>query len=359
MTITRLLVLLAAASLPVHATAQSRSTAPATARSFRADSFWVQHWVRGGEDEDDLLIEPRAIAVAGSVITVLDLGSREVLGLDLTSGKTLFTKAARGAGPGEFKRPAMLVRAPQQFGVLDHETARLSMFSSSGSLVWDAPVANIFDVESACALSGARVMLKTRGFEQSLSILDSTGKHMGTYSVPRTDPKAEMPPFTEAAALAGPMRGDHCAVVPMFGARWFVVDARGAITARAYVEPGETPVIQVASTLLEKQGRGGILRATQTTTTSPIASGALHRGDTLIVIGGKSPKDQGRVLDYYAVHDGRYVYSRRLPMSFTSLTIAPNGVLFGTVIGPDWSAVVALEPSRTAPPAKAKAPAKR
>lgn len=354
-----LFAVLATALLPTGITAQTRSAAPVTARTFRADSFWVQQWVRGGADEDDLLIEPRSVAVSGSVITVLDLGSREILGLDVTSGKTVFTKEARGSGPGEFKRPAMLVRAPQQFGVLDHDAARLSMFSTTGALVWDAPVSNIFDVESACALPGARVMLKTKGFEKSLSVIDSAGKHLGTYSLPRADPKADMPTFTESSDLAGPIRGDHCAVVPIFGARWFVVDARGTISAHPYVEPGETPVIEVSSTLLEKQGRDEVRRATQTTTTSPIASGALHRGDTLIVISGKSPKDRGRVLDYYTVPDGRYAYSRRLPMSFTSLTITTTGVLVGTVIGPDWSAVVALEPSRSAPSSKPKASVRR
>ncbi len=346
--------LLATALAPAVA-AQSRATPPSPVRTFRADSFWDHRWVRGGADEDELLIEPRFIAVADSVVTVLDLGSREVLAVNAKTGKTLFVKQARGAGPGEFKRPAFLLGATNQFGVLDHESARLSMFSNQGTLVWDAPVLNAFDVEGACALPNARVLLKSASFDKSLTVIDSTGKIRLAASLPRIDQTVEPPSFTETAHMAGPFAGDRCAVVPIFGARWYAVDARGTVTPHAYVVPGENPVVQVTSKVLEKRGRDEVQRQTQTTTATPIASGTMHRGDTLIVISGSGRTDAGRILDYYALPSGRYVYSRRLPMSFTSLTIAPNGTFYGTVIGPDWSAITALLPTRSAP-SREKAP---
>jgi hypothetical protein len=337
--------------------AQSPRASTALSRTFRADSFWVHRWVRGGETEEELLIEPRGIAFARGVVTVLDLGTRELHALDAATGKTLFVKQAKGSGPGEFKRPAVLLQHADHFGVLDHETARLSVFTARGVLAWDAPVERAFDVEALCALPGARVLLKTSGFGQSLVQIDSTGRVLGRYAVPNANPNANpgatpsesAPSFTASAKLTGPILGDHCAIVPIFGANWYTIDARGSVTTHTYVEPGDAPVITVSTTVLEKDGRDEIRRATQTTNTSPIASAALHRGDTLIVIAGKSKRDAGRVLDYYVLPSGRYVYSRRLPMSYTSLTVAPNGVFFGTVIGPDWSAVTAFEPSRTAP----------
>lgn len=332
--------------------AQSPQATVSSSRTFRADSFWVHRWIRGGEDEEDLLIEPRGIAFARGVVAVLDLGTRELHALDASTGKTLFSKQAKGSGPGEFKRPALLLRDEDHFGVLDHETARLSVFTTRGVLAWDAPVESAFDVEAGCALPGARFLLKTSGFGKSLMLVDSAGRALGRYSVPRAAAGASAPSFTESAKLTGPIRGDRCAIVPIFGANWFAIDARGSVTTHTYVEPGDAPVITVSTTVLEKNGRDEIRRATQTTNTSPVASAALHRGDTLIVIAGKSKRDAGRVLDYYVLPSGKYVYSRRLPMSYTSLTVAPNGVFFGTVIGPDWSMVTAFEPSRTAPPRK-------
>jgi len=321
-------------------------------RTFRADSFWVQRWSRGGETEDELLIEPRGIAVARGTVTVLDLGTREVLAMHASTGKSLFTMQARGAGPGEFKRPALLLRAADQFGVLDHETARLSMFTARGALAWDAPVENAFDVEAGCVLPGARVLLKSGGFEKSLVLADSAGNVLGRYSLRRTDPAVVPPPFIESAHMSGPINGDRCAIVPIFGASWYAIDARGAVTAHRYIEPGDAPVVRVSTTVLEKDGRDEIRRATQTTNAIPIARGALHRGDTLIVLGGTSRGEAGRVLDYYVLPSGRYVYSRRLPLSYTSLTVAPDGMFYGTFIGPDWSMVTAFEPSRRAPPRK-------
>ena len=86
-------------------------------------------------------------------------------------------------------------------------------------------------------------------------------------------------------------------------------------------------------------------KETQTSAVSPIARGALHIGDTVVVQAGATKRSAHRLLDYYLISNGRYLYSRTLPVAFTALAVGPDGTFYGAVIGDEVSWVLALRPT--------------
>ena len=326
----------------------SRSKGPPDQRRFQTDSFWVRLWRRGGKDEPELFVEPRHLTTFGNLVAVLDLGTREVIAFDRDSGRTQFTMSARGEGPGEFKRPALLVSDGASFGVIDHATSRLSMYDTRGTLRWDAPLPDAANLESACLLSGARVLMKVAGIEKAIRVVDSTGRTIAQRTLDGYDRDHPPPAFAASARLSGPLAGDRCALVPSFGSTWYTTNAVGTMMAHPYIEAGAEAVVRVATNTLDKNWRSEVRKETQTSTVSPIARGALHIGDTLIVQAGATQRAPYRLLDYY-LPSGRYLYSRVLPIAFVALAVGANGTFYGAAIDDEVSWIVAFRPTRVAP----------
>lgn len=327
----------------------NRSKVPPDQRRFQADSFWVRQWRRGGKDEPELFVEPRHLTTFGNLVAVLDLGTREVIAFDRDSGRTQFTMSARGEGPGEFKRPALLVSDGTSFGVIDHATSRLSMYDTRGTMHWDAPLPDAASVESACLLSDARVLMKVAGIEKAIRLVDSTGRTIAQRTLDGYDRDHPPPAFAASARLSGPLAGDRCALVPSFGRTWYTINAEGTMGAHPYIEPGAEAVVRVATNTLDKSWRSEVRRETQTSAVSPIARGALHIGDTLIVQAGATHRTPYRLLDYYLMPGGRYLYSRLLPIAFVALAVGANGTFYGAAIDDEVSWIVAFRPTRVAP----------
>jgi len=356
----RTLVLIVACTTlgqPVPAQSKPRSSAPAAradGRTFAADSFWVVKWRRGGFNEEDLFVEPRKLVAVDSVVAVLDLGTREVHLLSSADGATKRLMKASGSGPGEFKQPVMLLRDQERFGILDGGNARLTMFSPSGVLKWDMPIPSAAGVEGACALSGAKLLVKNTGRLRAITLSDSSGKVSRRFSLPGDPADSAAPTFGASAFLAGPSPAGLCAIVPRYGATWHTMTANGMTVRHAYIEAGAKAVVEVAAKVLEKQRTTAVYSVVQKATTDPIARGAQQIGDTLIVSAGSTKRDPFRLLDYYLISSGRYLYSRKLPQPFTGTTIGADGTFYAAGIAPEVSWVVALRPSRIAPPVKEK-----
>lgn len=328
---------------------RAQQASPANGRRFRADSFWVREWVRGAKDEPDMFVEPRQLIVADGVVGVLDLGTREVIALGTDSGQTRFTLSARGEGPGEFKRPARLLNSASLIGVLDHATSRLTLFNARGVMARDTPLPDASNVESACGFPDGSFMVKVAGVRNALRVVDSVGRTLRQRALPGHDMNRPPPTFATSAYLAGPMSKHRCALVPSYGRWWYTLDARGTTIAHPYVEPGADGVVRVASSALDKSWRGEVRKETQTSAASPIARGALHIGDTVVVQAGGTKRSAHRLLDYYLISNGRYLYSRTLPLAFTALAVGPDGTFYGAVIGEEVSWVVALRPTERKP----------
>ncbi|MCC6244426.1 MAG: hypothetical protein IT353_16405 [Gemmatimonadaceae bacterium] len=335
---------------------KTSGTASPPTRRFAADSFWVRQWERGGANEDDLLIEPRATKVSGDLVVVLDLGTREVIGFDANTGQTRFVKAARGTGPGEFKRPHELLRSASGFGVLDAETARISVFSTNGALLWDATVPGAAFAEALCAPNASRVLVKRSGKVDALLLVDSTGKQLATYTLPVN--VSEGASFAASAKLAGPT-SSGCIVVPLFGRSWFALGAKGFI-AYPLIDPGPEPTIKAKDKVLARDGRDKTISRVEMVSESPVSHVAMVRGDTLIIKATPTKPPLVDVFDYYLLPSGRYVHSRRAFGGGSSMDVGSNGVFYATIITRNDSRLVAMKPSRTptptAPSAAPKSP---
>ena len=322
-------------------------------RRFAADSFWVGVWQRGYTEEPDLVVEPRDLAVVGNRLIVLDAGTREVLVVDATTGKLLRKLEARGSGPGEFKRPGTITAMTRGFGILDQENQRFSALSLDGKLLWDAPAPGLSAV--ACAHSPTAVTWKTGGVRNAVVVVDSSGRTTATRSLPWTQQGREE--LSTSAVAAGPSNTGTCVFARRYGNDFVLMTASGAQSNHKYIENVPEPQVVVQRTTLERSGNSSVVQQTERTNAVSSALRAMVVRDTLIVLFAGATNDKYRLLDYYHLPSGQYVYSRRLRAPAVAIA-SSNGVFFVSEIMEEYAGFFALKPSYTKPSAPKKAPAK-
>jgi len=335
-------------SAPISSTPVRAQRSPTT-RRFHADSFYIREWVRGGTKDPDLLVEPRAIAITDQVVVVLDAGTREVHAFDLTSGAKRFVLKATGEGPGEFKQPIQVAATARHVGVLDAATSRLTVYSDSGRFLWTTLVPDGPAVETMCLLPRGRIRVKYLGATRAIALIDSSGHTLARTSLPVATARQNAPSFANSAYIADACAGESLALAPFFGRVWYSIALNGAARRFPYVEAGEEAVVTTKQRRLERTAKQIATQTTMTTEVSPIARGAMQRGDTVIVEAGATKIHAHQLLDYYRASDGAYLYSRRLPFTPTALAIAPNGRLVAAAIGPETSLIVALSSTTLSP----------
>ena len=349
------IILLALCATQGRAAAQqstsTRSDTPQ--RRFAADSFWTVAWTRGYDREEDLFIEPRIIAFTRGAVITVDLGTREVLALHPASGRTLLHMTARvGSGPGEIRRPHIIIPVPLGFAVADIGNARLSAFDLKGTLLWDTPLPEPM-VGGLCAQSASRIAIK-RYSSDHVEIRDTSGALLSVRSV--SWGKHSQETLSQGVQVAGPSRKGHCAIIREFGSQFALLHPSGSLRTFKYIEQLPEPNVESSSKVLEKSASGTVRQYSHSTTSKQSGINAMIRGDTLIVrFGGESAR-RLRLLDYYSMIDGRYLHSRVLPGGFVSITIAPDGMFYGTEIGAEHSGLVALRPSKVPSPPSPPAP---
>ncbi len=322
---------------------------PPSIRRFHADSFYIREWVRGGSKEPDLLVEPRQLAVTQSVVVALDLGTREIHALDLKTGAKRFVLKATGEGPGEFKRPVHIATTSQLVGVLDAVTSRVTIYSDSGRYLWTTRVADGPMVETMCLLPRGVIRVKYLGAVNAIATIDSSGKTLSRTSLPVAAALQKGPSFANSAYIADGCVGESMAIAPFFGGSWYSVAANGAARRFPYVEGGAEAVVATKQRRLERTTSHVTTQITMTTEVSPIARGAMQRGDTVMIEAGATKLHPHQLLDYYRASDGAYLYSRQLPFIPTALTIAANGRIFAASIGSETSLIVSLETTPLSP----------
>jgi len=335
-------------STPISSTAVHAQRSPTT-RRFHADSFYIREWVRGGTKDPDLLVEPRAIAITDQVVVVLDAGTREVHAFDVKSGAKRFVLKATGQGPGEFRQPIQVAATARHVGVLDAATSRLTVYSDSGRFLWTTLVPDGPTVEALCLLPRGRIRVKYLGATGAIALIDSSGKTLTRTSLPVATARQKAPSFANSAYIADACAGDTMAVAPFFGGSWYSLRSNGATKRFPYIEAGEEAVVTTKQRRLERTTEHVTTQTTMTAAVSPIARGAMQRGDTVIIEAGATKIHPHQLLDYYRASDGAYLYSRRLPFTPTALAIAPNGRLFAASIGTETSLVVALSTTPLSP----------
>ncbi len=335
-------------------------------RTFAADSLWRRLWVVGIDSTADTFIEPRHVVAGRDLVTVLDVGTRELRGFDPKTGAARFVITSRGTGPGEFKRPALIATTPSGVVVLDHATSRLTAFTSSGKLAWDAQVQNVFAISGLCIPDGRRVLLKLQRRDSSIVEIDTSGRRLRTLHVAWPIRLRDEAGFVHESRVAGPSIDGTCLIAPIFGKHWASVSTGAANTpsVHAYREPGADPIMKQSERVLERSFSKIVVEQLETTDASPIASAIMVRRDTAIVYAAVTRTFSQRTLDYYHLPSGRYLYSRKLPFIVNALTIGDDGIFYGTLVGEKEQALIAMRPERlpTVAPAKGAAtpaPARR
>lgn len=337
-TCTRIIV--AALLLPVALPAQDVAD---RWRKFAPDSFWVSVWTRGYTREPDLLVEPRGMAITPGALVVLDEGTREVLSFDLRTGATRARLVARrGSGPGEFRRPFAVVTVPGGFAVSDQGNSRLSAFTSSGRLMWDMHLPNPV-IEAICVDQQMRVVFHTKG--RTVESRDTTGRLRATRQLPWTTSPNES--LTDAVVVSGPTQAGSCVMARAFGSQWAVVPSVGRIRAHPFIEPGRAPRVATAKRDLGQVDDAPVTERLEKTESTTMAQNAMVYGDTLIVRFGGNTAARIRLLDYYHIPTGRYLYSRKLQSPFVTMTIGPDGTFYGAHIRNEDAGVIAFRPSAT------------
>ena len=343
-----LLATIAAATTPAGAV-------PPMPRRFPADSAWAYHWVVGRDPHTELFIEPRQLVVSGGMVVVFDAGSREVHLLEAASGRPTRRLEARGTGPGEFRRPTLLLGTPDGFAILDQATARVTAFTLGGRVRWDAQIPDAARLAGACIPAGGRLLLSYRRAAPSLLTVDTAGRTVATSGHTGTIPwqirRPTAPDFAHEHHLSGAGPDGRCALVPIFGGEWALTGpAGGRPTVYPLIEPGELPRIRQSRRILERTATHVIVEGAEISSTRPVASGAMRRGDTVIVVATSATAPNRRLLDYYDASSGRYLHSRWLPALFAAVTIGPDGTFYAAHIGERTQVVVALRPTRRVSP---------
>jgi len=349
--------LLLCATLPAASTsAQTGSprTSERTPRRWAADSFWTRTWFRGAAKDPELFTEPRQVVVAGDLVVVLDLGLREVSAFDASTGATRLQLAARGEGPGEFRRPAQLAAALGGFAVLDHATSRLSVFDARGRFTWDTPILNAGGAEGLCVQRDGRIVVKHPGSKDALMTFDSTGRTISKRSLPWPDPGIK--PAAMSAFVAGPDALGNCMFARRFGSEWLLVRSDGKLARLPYVSQHPEATVAVKTGPKKRIGDEATFTRTEFTSNDAAVSSVMLLGDTMIVRGGPAERDGYRILDYYLLPSGRYVHSRRLPSVFIATAVAPGGAFFGTTINEESGALVAFRATANKPAPRPAAP---
>ena len=323
-------------------------------RRFAPDSAWEYRWVAGSDPEAELFIEPRQLVAIGTRVVVLDAGTRDVHLLDAASGRTLRRLPARGTGPGEFKRPSLLLAAPDGFAILDQAAARMTAFSRDGKPAWDFSVPDAARLAGACIPGGDRVLLSYRRSGHSLSIMDTSGRPVPsekTRHIPWRTLRPDGPDFAHEHRLGPPGSDGRCAVIPIFGGEWAMAGPLPQPpTVHRFAEPGELPRIRQARRILERTATHVIMEGAEISSTRPVAADVMRRGDTVLVVATPVHAPKRRVLDYYEASTGRYLHSRRLPALFTAIALGPDGTFYAAHIGERTQVVAALRPARRVSP---------
>lgn len=318
-------------------------------RTMAADSSWQRLWTVGSDSASgtatEPFIEPRQVVVSGDLVLVLDAGNRDVQAFDARTGVRRFTQPARGVGPGEFKRPALLAATASGYAILDQATARLSVFTRNQRLLWDAVVPDVFLLHGVCIDAKQTAWLSYRRRDSSVVVIDSSGLKRGVHRIPWRVARPTTVDFAHEAFTSAPSRDGRCAIAPLFGSEWATLSMEtGRLAVHTYREAGAEPVMKTTRRVLDRSLNEVVVENTNTTDAAPISHGIMQRGDTIIVYAWMTARHARRTLDYFDARSGRYLHSRVLPTHFDALTIGPDGTFYGTRIG-EPSMLLAMRPT--------------
>jgi hypothetical protein len=311
-----------------------------------------------------MFAEPRQVVASGDVVVVLDAGTRDVRGFDARTGATRFVLAPRGEGPGEFKRPSLLVGTPDGFAVLDQATARLTAYDRRARMQWTMVLNDVFITDGICVRrgtanspsSGTRVVTVLKRRDSSLVEYDTTGRRLAVRSFPWKVMQKGAVGFAYTTFNSAAADNGDCVSAPLFGAEWGVIAARGIPRVFAMREPGAQAVIKTSDRVLDRSWGTVTTLQNQQSETEQALRGAAVNGDTAILYAAHTKLAPLRILDYYRASTGEYLFSRKLPFILIGFTVGRDGTVYGTRISDREQLVIAMQPAEAPKPDQPKKP---
>lgn len=261
-------------------------------------------WSVGGDPADTLLLLPVDLVARAGAVYVLDRYGHRVAALDAATGAHRWTRGRRGSGPGELESPREL--APTDAGglaVADGGNPRIARLSADGEFEAPLPLRETGSARSICGLSGGDWLVATLDPDRRLARIGADGT-IAVAVAPPGPYGPDVPPIATQVLLAGG-GGDPCALLFRLGAGFAVFEAGAFGPFRPYVEPVTPPAVAV-----EAGGRREVSQLTEPTAAA--LDGAVAADELWVLFAGLGD-EAGRLLDRYALRDGRYLGTWLLP----------------------------------------------
>ena len=327
-------------------------------RRLPTDSEWRTAWQALSDSLDDRFVEVRQLIMAGPVAVALDMGTREVNGIDPATGAERFVLTARGLGPGEFSRPRHLVTTPDGFAVWDAAASRLTAFAPNGAPLWNTTLTIGTSFSGLCVTSGRLIHVITNRHDSSVVTFNAAGRLVATRSIRWATLPPKLPSYAYVGTVSGNAAGTHCAFAPRFGGEWAVIPATGPIRIAPLIAPGPPPEVQSREVSREKSLRGPTVIITREESTTPPASAHLAwRGDTVFILAAQPAHSPQKILDAYDSRTGAYLHSRLLPTVALNIALSPSGLMLVATMGDEVSGLYAL--STFPSPSSARRPSRK
>ncbi|MEN8376094.1 MAG: hypothetical protein ABFS34_11650 [Gemmatimonadota bacterium] len=262
-------------------------------------------WSVGGDPADTVLLMPVAIRAAAGRVFVLDRFGHRVAAFEASTGEHIWTRGRHGGGPGELDGPTdFAVTADGGVAIGDARNARVARLDRGGAAVSPIPVRDVAYVESLCSLPDAEWLLTTQTEGSRVLRLSERGEVVGRHSIPGPYPEDAPPLATQALLLGG--AGGPCVLAYKMAAGFARYGGgSGFGPFRPYVEPMAPPGVDV--------DRSGRRRSTRLAEYKVAALDGAVVGEEVWILFHGEGQDARRLIDRYALPDGAYLGSWRLP----------------------------------------------
>lgn len=282
---------------------------------------WRETVLVSGAEDDSTLISPFRLVASPAGVHVLDYYPKRVLhyGHD---GRRRWSFGREGAGPNEFRDPRDLkVDTDGRTWVLDPANSRIVALDSGGSAVHRLSLGSLGNSprELLSAGGAGAVVITSERREDPLVRLDSRGRVLGRDPFPWEGYSQLDYLATQAIAASSPWTGDWVMAFAM-GDGFFIYPA-GATQARRgwFVEPVAFPEVEVT-----KSGNTTTRRHRERPVDAAISL-TLSSENVYVLFGGTT-EDRGKLVDSYALRDGSYQGTWRLPRGASDIAWYDGGL---------------------------------
>jgi hypothetical protein len=274
------------------------------------DVDWTILWERGGSEADTALLYPADMAVDATQLYVFDAGPRRLVALGAEDGQLRWMRGRRGGGPGEFEGVGgVFVTATRQIMVSDPRNVRVAVMEQDGETVGYISLQAFPFMRSGCPLSEGGFLASgvSAPGEPPLSLLTREGIRQRDIFLPG-DPTSAAPGLYDGFLVPLENHGG-CFLLLRAGEGFIRLDSEGQILSmHPYVEWFPLPEVERFRGPRGAPPTYGLKRGATAARGGGVADG------TLAVAYGGGGADAHRIIDFYDVVDGRYLYSYRAPI---------------------------------------------